>query len=208
MSDIHGYLNVYFPVCEGYGWEGGPEFNTQITQLRSGREFRNENWQTARFRYTTNFLNISKDAAKGIRDVFFAVRGMSRCFRYIDALDNEAIEEDFAIGDNNQTTFQLGKFTYLDGVEYFRYVYATRGEIKIFIDNDEVDPGDYVIDEMRGLITFSTPPGINRVISWSGNFDIWVRFDNDYLPFSLDAPNATNTQINLIEQPPPPIELG
>lgn len=195
------YLNVYFPVCEGYGWEGGPEFNTQIVVLQNGREFRNETWATAQHRYTTNFMNISKEAANNIRKVFYVCRGKSRVFRYIDHLDSTATNADFAIADGTTTTFQVGKFTVLDGVEYFRYVYALRS-FTLFIDDVETTTG-FSVDMNRGTVTFDVAPSDGVVLSWSGEFDIWVRFDVDYLPFTLDNIDATNTQINLLEMPPP-----
>lgn len=196
------YLNIYFPVCESYGWEGGPEFSTQIVTLQNGREFRNENFSVAQHRYTTNFQNISKEAANNIRKVFYACRGRSRVFRYIDALDSEATKEDFAVGDGTRTTFQIGKFTVLDGVEYFRYVYALRS-FTLYVDDVEITSG-FTVDMNRGTITFDTAPANNAVLSWTGEFDIWVRFDSDYLPFTLDNVDATNTQVNLLEMPPPP----
>lgn len=195
------YLNVYLPHCEAYGWEGGPEFNTQIKVLNNGREFRNENYSHAMHRYTTNFLNITKEAANNIRKLFYAVRGRSRVFRYIDTLDNSATLEDFDTGNGVKTVFQLGKFTILDGVQYFRYIYALRSAT-IYADDVEVTSG-ITVDMNRGTVTFVTPPANNVVLSWSGEFDVWVRFDNDYLPMTLDNPDATNTQVNLLEMPPP-----
>lgn len=197
------YLNTYFPACEGYGWEGGPEFSTQIVTLQSGREFRNENYAVAKHRYSTNFLNISKEAANNIRKVFYVCRGKSRVFRYIDPLDSKAELDDFAIGDGTTKTFQLGKFTILDGVQYFRYVYALR-TFKLYIDDIEQTSG-FTIDMNRGILTFTTAPVNGSILSWSGDFDIWVRFDIDYLPFTLDNIDATNTKIDLLEMPPPPL---
>lgn len=199
------YLNVYFPVCEGYGWEGGPEFQTQIVTLQNGREFRNENFAVAQHRYTTNFLNISVEAANNIRKIFYVCRGRSRVFRYVDALDSTASQDDFAIGDGTTKTFQIGKFSIMDGVEYFRYVYALQ-EFTLYV-NDVLTTSGYTVDMDRGTITFSSAPADNAVLSWSGEFDVWVRFDQDYLPFTLDNPNATNTQITLLEMPPPPVPV-
>jgi hypothetical protein len=52
-------------------------------------------------------------------------------------------------------------------------------------------------------VTFASAPANASVITWSGEFRVPVRFDNDYLPFSLDNRRsdgyANNGSIDLIE---------
>lgn len=201
--DGNSYLNAYLPTCEAYGWIGGPEFSTQITRLSNGREHRNAQREHPQHRYTTSFLNISSDAARALRSHFMVMKGMLRVWRYIDHIDSEAEMEDFAVADGTQTLFKLGKFSTLDGVEYYREVHALRGEQIVYINDTEAV--DTVFDMDRGTVEFSTPPESGAILSWSGGFDTWVRFDNDYLPFSIDQYNAHNGQVNLLEMPPPPL---
>lgn len=205
----NSYVKAYLPACEAYGWEGGPEYSTQIVTLTNGREHRNARWQYPQHRYTSSFNNISATAARAVRAHFMVMQGRLRCWRYIDQLDNEAVEEDFGTGDGVTTTFQLGKFSSLDGVDYFRPIYALR----LDEDGNPVPAQAFVndlpvaatFDHNRGLVTFSTAPGAGDILTWSGLFDVWVRFDQDSLPFSLDDLNAHNAQINLLEMPPPPL---
>lgn len=41
---MSAYVRNYIRACEAYGWDGGPEFKTEIDGLRSGRNRRNGQW--------------------------------------------------------------------------------------------------------------------------------------------------------------------
>jgi len=40
-----------------------------------------------------------------------------------------------------------------------------------------------------GLVTFVSPPPNDHALTWSGEFDIPVRFDVDYLPVTMNVNN-------------------
>ena len=46
-----------------------------------------------------------------------------------------------------------------------------------------------------------------EILRWSGSFSVWVRFDNDRLPFSIDSRSGgdfvVNGSVDLLEMPPP-----
>ncbi len=194
------YLNTYLSPCPGYGWAGGAEFQTRIVELQNGRNRRNANWAQARHRYSAPFLNISKSAYREIKKMHLACMGQVHTFRFRDELDYEAVGEIFAIADGVKTVFQLSKFSTVDGISYQREVYALKSTPAITVNNAPVTP---TVNANTGKVTFAVAPAIGATLRWSGNFDIWVRFAQDYLPFSLDNPNATNGTIDLIEDDPP-----
>ncbi|WP_369913867.1 DUF2460 domain-containing protein [Xanthomonas sp. NCPPB 3005] len=193
------YLDAYLPPCPGYGFEGGPKFSTRIVQMANGRERRNANWRSAQHAYTAPFLNISRQAYRELKRMHLVCRGMVHCFRFKDYLDFEALNEVFAIADGVRTTFQLAKFSTVDGISYEREVYA----IVAATITDNGLAASPSVDMQRGTVTFASPPANGHVLRWSGEFDVWVRFDQDDLPFTLDNVDATNGQVSLLEQPPP-----
>lgn len=193
------YLDAYLTPCPGYGWEGGPEFKTRIVDMPTGRERRNADWEQPRHRYTAPFLNISRDAYRQIKRMHLVCRGQLHAFRFRDQLDYQSTNEIFAIGDGVTTEFQLSKVSVIDGVEYARNVYAI---LSAAITDNNVAAAP-VVDMERGLAAFSVAPIAGHVLRWTGEFDIWVRFNQDYLPFSLDNPDATNGVVDLLEVPPP-----
>lgn len=193
------YLNAYIDPCPAYGWNGAPGFQTRIVELRNGRERRNADWSQPRHRYAISFLNISKANHLAIKKMVLVCRGMLHAFRFRDQLDYEADDEIFGVGDGVAREFQLRKVSTVDGLDYERYVYAI---VSASITNDGV-PISPTIDMERGLVIFSVAPTAGNVLRWTGVFDIWVRFAEDYNPFSLDNPDAVNGAINLIEVQPP-----
>lgn len=38
------HLNAYLAPCPGFGWQGGPVFNTRFRGMANGPERRNANW--------------------------------------------------------------------------------------------------------------------------------------------------------------------
>lgn len=195
------YLDAYLTPCAAYGWEGGPEFKTQIVEMPTGRERRNAEWQQPRHRYTARFLNISKLAYRSIKQMHLVCRGQLHAFRFRDELDYQAEDEPFSVGDGTTVLFQLSKVSVIDGIEYAREVYALASVPVIEVNGTPTTA--FTVDMERGTIEFNSAPANGSVISWTGEFDIWVRFNQDYLPFSLDNPNATNGAVDLIEVPPP-----
>lgn len=194
------HLDARLGVCPGYGWEGGPEFQTRIVSLLNGRERRNADWAQPRHRYSAPFLNISREAYREIKRMFLVCQGQLHAFRFRDELDYQAEDEQFAIGDGVTTVFQLSKLSFVDGVDYSRNVYALVGEPDVEANGV---PATVTADVERGTVEFDTAPANGTVLTWSGEFDMWVRFSQDYLPFTLDNPNATNGSVNLLEVPPP-----
>lgn len=193
------YLDAYLQPCPGFGWNGGPEFSTRIVEMASGRERRNADWSQARHRYTAPYLNISKEAYRLIKQMHMVCRGQLHCFRFRDELDYQADNEVFAVADGVRTEFPLRKVSTIDGISYERHVYAIL-DADITDNNSPVTP---TVDMDRGTVTFVVAPTNGHILRWTGEFDIWVRFNQDYLPFSLDNPNATNGTVDLIEVPPP-----
>lgn len=201
------HLDAYLGPCPGFGWQGGPEFSTQIVDLASGRERRNALWAQARHKFEAPFRNIKRDAYRRIKQMHLTCHGRLHAFRFRDELDHAAHDDVFAVGDGVATVFQLAKVSTIDGISYTRNCFAIKSASVLAGD----DPADPVIDMLRGTVTFAEPPAVGVELAWSGEFDVWVRFDQDYLPFSLDNANARgdkfiNGSVTLIEVPPPPLE--
>lgn len=214
------YVRAFIPACEAFGWAGGPSFQTRIKALPNGRERRNADWSQEKNRYTVPFQNVSSEDYAGIRQMFQVCRGMAHAFLYRDPLDFLAQGEVFATGDGATTEFALSKRSTIDGVLYRRYVHAlyVPGDYDSDENTQEADPSTIqvrvdgvvtavTVDHDRGTVLFAAPPANAAVLTWSGAFAVWVRFDADWLPFSIDnrrgAGHAHNGQIALTEDAAP-----
>lgn len=202
------YLRAQIQACEAYGWEGGPEFKTRIVPMENSRERRNAEWQQPRHRFELPFLNIDPANYSNIKQMHLVCRGMLHNFLYRDRLDSIAQDEMFAVGDGAATTFQLSKLSVVAGVTYQRNVYALPDSAPNFSVTANGTPvSGYTLDRDRGLIAFDSPPANGAILRWGGPFLVWVRFDQDWLPFSIENASSggyvQSGTVSLIEVPPP-----
>src|SRR5688500_1287290 len=214
---MYAYVRSFISTCEAFGWEGGPNANTRILSLRNKAESRNANWDQSQHQFTVPFNNIKQPLYVPIKKMHLNRRGAWGCFLYRDRLDSTADDDVFATAETGEDTFQLAKLSEIDGVDYFRIVDAlyspdpsSPGEalpssITVYVDGTPTSA--YTIDNDTGIIVFDTPMAGGELLSWSGQFSMWVRFQNDYLPFSIDNRSSgdfiVNGAISLLQMPPP-----
>lgn len=196
------YIDTFIPACGGYGWQGGPEFKTLIVEMRNGWERRNAEIANARHSFNIPYNNISPEDYAAIKQLHLIARGRLHNFKFIDELDSEADNEPFATGNGVQTVFQLRKLSAIDGVSYSRNVYVPLSGVVITNNGSVAAP---TIDYDRGLVTFSSAPANGNVLRWTGRFALWVRFNQDDLPFSIDNLRVRSGQVSIIEDKPPPL---
>src|SRR5690606_34963430 len=101
------YVRNYIKACEAYGWEGGPEYNTEIVPMQNKAEKRNARWSQSRFFATLPFLNIAASMYDNILNMFDDRKGKWGAFLYRNRLRYQAIDMPFGVGDGTETVFQL-----------------------------------------------------------------------------------------------------
>lgn len=198
------FYAIQIEQCEGFGWQGGAEFDTLIRNLENGRNRRRPKRYIALHRYIAPMNNIPAAAARAIKKVHMAMLGMAHTFLYEDPLDNEAIDEPFGVGDGVTSVFQLIK-TYDPGggATYERDITKPAEDVVISVNGT---PEPLIVpDPVTGLVDFgSSPPGMSDVLTWSGHHFVCVRFNRDDLPFTIDNKSGTayitNGSLELIEE--------
>lgn len=196
------YIDAYIEQCAGFGWQGGPEFKTRIVEMKSGRERRNAGIANARHSFTVPFNNIPQENYYLIKQMHLVCRGMLHAFKFRDELDYTATDEVFGTGDGTETVFQLRKISTIDNVSYIRDTFVIQPGSEILVNGSTAT---HTVDLDRGLVTFAAPPANGAALSGTWEFDLWVRFNQDDLPFSIDNRNAINGSVSLTELPPPPL---
>lgn len=178
------FYAIEIEECPGFGFQGGPEFSTNVQTLASGSEKRNADWAVCRHRYTVPFNNITDDAYLAIKRVFLLTRGKTHSFLFKDWGDYQATNEQFGTGDGSTKVFQLKKVSTVIGTSatYERDITKPSGTITVKSNGSVVTPS---IDIYTGEVTFAVAPANGAVLTWSGEFRVQVRFDIDQLPFSL-----------------------
>lgn len=212
------YRRAYIPTCESYGWDGGPGFKTNIVSLANKHENANADWDQPQHFFSLPFQNIDVTQYAPIKQMHMNCRGMHGRFLYRDRLDSTVDDELLAVAVAGQDTFQLGKWSVIDSISYFRHIYALYQpnpaspgealEVTPVITVDGAPTTAFTVDHDRGVVVFDAPMSGDEVINWSAaGFSVWVRFDNDRLPFTIDNKSGgefvVNGTVELLEMPPP-----
>ena len=129
------------------------------------------------------------------------MRGRTHTFLHRDWGDFTATDEPFGTGDGTTTLFYLSKVSTVDGGgSYTRMIDKPDAGVTVKVDGAVTAAA---VSQLDGSVAFSAAPASGAVLTWSGEFFVHVRFDMDYLPFSLDDKNSggfvTNGSVDLIE---------
>lgn len=194
------FAEVQFPTDISYGSQGGPEYSTSVIALQSGHEKRNANWSVARARYDVSFGIQSQTQMDNLIAFFRAMRGRATGFRYKDWADYQGVGEVIGTGDDSTTMFQLIK-TYSSGSESIArsITKPVSGTVDVYIDS-VLQVSGVSVDTTTGVVTFATPPASSEIISADFEFDVPVRFEDDYLETTLEKLHEHSVKrINLVE---------
>lgn len=207
------YYAIEIEQCPGFGFQGGPEFDTLIRPLENGRNRRKPRRYIGLHHYTSPMNNISVEAARAIKKVHMAMLGAAHTFRFLDFLDFEATDAGFGVGDGVTVDFQLKNiYNPGGGAQYLRDITKPDTAFEIQLDDAGVPiivkvagvTTAVTVNSNTGIVTFSSPPALGAALTWSGRFWVPVRFNRDDLPFSIDSRNGsvfiTNGTLELIEE--------
>lgn len=160
-----------------YGSEFGQEFRTNIKTLRSGVERRNIDWSMPLGRYTVIYQVLKPQDHMAVRGAHMASMGSAIPFRFKDWTDYRATGEIIGTGTGAEQTLQLTKAYPFGPISLQRIIKKpVVGTVTLFADEAAIAAS---IDFTTGLATFTAPDG--SVITWSGEFDVPVRFESDRL---------------------------
>lgn len=201
-----------FPLLVSQGASGGPMFNTDVVEIRSGFEARNINWQLSRGRY---------DAALGIKHLqyleeviafFHVAQGRAHEFRYKDFSDFKSssflnpvgfADQVIGVGNGVINTFQLTKTYTVGSNNYVRTIKKpVAGTVRIGVNGVErTITTHWTINTTTGVITFTggnTPPN-GHAVTAGFEFDVPCRFDTDQLNISMPLYLAGAVSIPIVE---------
>lgn len=178
------FHEVRLPIDVERGAAGGPGFLTTVNLLTSGKEQRNGLWEQDRGRWDVAYGIQTREQALYVRDFFMARQGRLYGFRFRDWSNYEADKQPLREEpDDSRTTFSLS-YRYIDNNQFFydKLISKPRNEdFQIFRDNTLVPSSQYSLNRTTGIVTFTSPPSYGDEYTWSGTFDLPVRFDTDEL---------------------------
>src|SRR5690606_8435065 len=188
------FFNARLPDRIAAGFQGGPDFLTNIVTLQNGDEFRNKEWAYPRHRYSAEMGLFSDADRRDLIAALWVLGGAFGTFRFRDWNDYEVSDQPLTVSAGTQTPVQLIKQYTFGGTTLTR-------QIKLPVRATVFEDGNPVagsLDTTTGLFTPSSNWGAG-LITWSGEFDVLVRFANDYNPLTARHRNARTITIELQE---------
>lgn len=196
--------DVRLPEKWSRGSAGGPAFSTEIVQMLSGDEDREERWEHPLWQYDIAHNVKSPADIAELRGFHLARRGAARGFLLKDwidwtsatdgisaasALDQPLINPGtgLATGDGSETEFALVK-RYADSAGTFDrpILWPVAGTLLVAVDGAPLGSG-FSVARGTGLVTFTSPPANGAVLTAGFAFDVPVRFSEDLLSVSWDT---------------------
>jgi len=165
--------------CVAYGSQFGQEFKTRIVTLKSGFERRNVEWSMPMGKYSVLFQALEPADHALVRGAHMASMGSAIPFRFKDWTDYQAAGELIGVATGDPQELQLVK-SYTFGAISLERTITKPVEDTVTLYADGIEIG-VAVDTTTGIVSFIAPIGSD--ITWSGEFDVPVRFDSDRLDF-------------------------
>lgn len=202
--------DVRLPEKWSKGSAGGPQWMTDVVPLASGDEYREARWIDALWKYEIAHNVKTPEAIAELRAFQLARRGQRDGFLLKDWLDytskpggdglRAATDQPLGTGDGATTAFQLVK-RYADAIDpYDRPIaWPVAGTVLVAVDGAPLGTG-WSVNRGTGVVTFAAAPADGAALTAGFEFDVPVRFEDDWLSITWDTINSRSAgSVPLIE---------
>jgi len=193
-----GKILAVFEEGVDYGFEGGPRYSTDEAKLVNGFLERDSSWEYSRHEFSASFGNILDEVRDRIIAVFHVCRGARHSFKFKDWNDYTIVDQVLQVLPGTSDPVQLYK-TY----EPFGPPYVTVRPIQAFkyatIVDNLGDPVAGTLDLDTGIFTPTDPWTVDEYRISLAEFYVWVCFEDDYNPMTINAWKANTARVTLIE---------
>lgn len=180
-----------------YGFQVVPYYKTRITDLENGREQRNIEWTKAKRRFTAEFGAFTDEQYALLVTLFHAVKGSGHSFRFKDWSDYRATAESLGTAPGSGSAAVQLYRTYTNGALSTQRTITkpVSGTVTVYVAG-VAKAG--TLDTTTGLFT-PTSAWAGGALTWTGQFDVPVRFVDDALPSTIEQYKVYRAAIELVE---------
>lgn len=194
-----GRINAVLDERIDYGFEGGARYKTNVGENSNGFFERDSEWKYGKHEYEASFGNIQDDDRDFIISVFHICRGKRHDFLFYDWNDRY-IENQLLICGTVGTLEPIQLYKKYEG---FGEAYTIRPiqalkTVTLLDENGDPVAGDW--DLGTGIFTPEAAWG-EGPYSVSAEFYVWVHFDDDYNPMTINSWQANTARVRLVESP-------
>uniref|UniRef100_A0A6M3JBD9 Putative glycoside hydrolase family protein n=1 Tax=viral metagenome TaxID=1070528 RepID=A0A6M3JBD9_9ZZZZ len=219
-----GFYEVSFPLVPNRTTSAGPGFDTNVVTMDSKQERRIRRWSQTQHRFDAALQVRTHNDVYTLRAFYLRVGGVANGFRYLDLSDYASTavgrestrwadepglsavrdtDQAIGVGDGSGTQFQLVKTYGAAAPTYVRTIKKPiSGTVVVALDGVGQSSG-WTVDTTTGVVTFTTPPALPKVVSAGYQFEVPVRFSEEidqWLPTSIDDyGNSSIRSVPLVE---------
>lgn len=163
-------------------------FRTEVAATSAGRESRNGAWAYPRHAWDVSQGIKSNADFATLRGFFMVARGRQNGWRFKDWADFSATHSEGVVTGITGTTFQLIKrYTSGSATQDRPIKKPVSGTLEIKVSGVVTA---HSVDTTTGVVTIASAPAAADV-TWSGEFDVPMRFDTDKLDGRIEARNRS-----------------
>lgn len=177
--------------------KGGRSFRTISVETYGGDEYRTAAWSMPRGEWdiTSALRQTQPNAAynwKTLRNFFTACKGQLYAFRFKDFQDytddDAGVLGTTGVGVAATLAYQMFKNYVVSPLTTQVIVQKpVASTIKIYINGVlKTLTTDYTLDSTTGIVTFVSQPGVGLALTWTGEYDVPVRFAADIPAMGLE----------------------
>jgi len=188
------FYNARLPNKVAAGFQGGPEFKTEIVALANGDEYRNKEWIYPRHRYSAELGLFTDQDREDLIAALWLCAGAHGTFRFRDWNDYTVSNAPMTVSVGTKIPVQLTKSYTFGGSTFVR-------PLTLIVRASVLEDGVAVagsVSDTTGLFTPTNNWGAG-LHTWSGEFDVLVRFANDYSALTARHRLARVTTVDLVE---------
>jgi uncharacterized protein (TIGR02217 family) len=169
-----------FPDNIAFGAVVGPTYLTVVNTVYSGRDGRIPAWTQSRIRFDVGRRTMNAADTSALDAFFRAVKGRAYGFRIKDWTDYSTTAAQGVLLTTGTTgVYQLAKQYVTGALSENRLIQKpVVGTVAVYKNGTSITSG-LTLDTTTGLVTISPTPSGGDVLTWSGQFDVPVRFDAD-----------------------------
>lgn len=194
-----GRINAVLDEYVDYGFEGGARYKTDSSETSNGFEERDSDWKYGKHEFEASFGDISDERRDFIVMVFHTCRGSRHSFKFYDWNDRY-IENQVLLCGTVGTTDPIQLYKKYEGFGQaftIRPIQALK-EVVLYDEDDVEVPGTWDMD--TGIFTPDNPWGAGPY-TVDAEFYVWVHFDDDYNPMTINSWRANTAKVRLVEDP-------
>lgn len=177
-----------------FGFSGGPTWRTLVTPLRNRFERRNVQASRPQHQFRGSFDRREAEVVEILLNTYNATFGAAYGFRFRNYLDYRSESEPLGLASGVSQSIQLVKTYTFGGQSNAVPIRKPNSDVIIYADGIAIAA---TVITTTGMVTVTADPG--QILTWSGTFDVPVRFETDDFAATMETVNATSVDIQLIE---------